>query len=169
MHNGPPHLAAAKGHFLGSIMACAPNTQYFDSEEEAIAASFSLGIKHCAVLQFLSQHHGITLSLRTLRKQMRCMSLRRHNSLKCSEEALREAVRTELCTSGRSVRYRQIWINQWVAHHISVPHSQTIAHYVLCCPLVRRLCMPLKAHANNKPHTITDTHTLNKQPKNVGC
>ena len=111
-------------------MAQALNAKHFDTVEEAIAAYFSLGLskdlwkvlglRHATIQQFLRQYHGIDMSLRTLRRRLCELNLKRHNAASCSDAALREAVRREIATSGGSIGYRQVWHNLRIKHQIHV-------------------------------------------------
>ena len=101
-------------------MAQALNAKHFDTVEEAIAAYFSLGLRHATIQQFLRQYHGIDMSLRTLRRRLCELNLKRHNAASCSDAALREAVRREIATSGGSIGYRQVWHNLPIKHQIHV-------------------------------------------------
>ena len=101
-------------------MAEALNGRDFETEEEAIVAYFSLGIRHEMILLYLRRFHGFDISLRTLRRRLSGLNLRRHNAASCSDDVLREAVRRELATSGGTMGYRQLWHILRVKHNIHV-------------------------------------------------
>ena len=89
-------------------MAEALNGRDFETEEEAIVAYFKLGIRHEMILLYLRRFHGFDISLRTLRRRLSGLNLRRHNAASCSDDMLREAVRRELATSGGTTGYCQL-------------------------------------------------------------
>jgi hypothetical protein len=96
----------------------------FETEEEALKAYFSLGITHEAIRNFLAEYHGIDWSLRTLRRRLSDLGLKRHQYSNCSPQSVEHAVRQEISESGGSVGYRQVWSNLRVKHHVIVSRSK---------------------------------------------
>ena len=102
----------------------------FSTAEEAIRAYLGLGLRHETIVNFLERHHGINLSLRTLRRRLRRLVLKWHNCTNCSDERLLHAVREELASSGQSLGYRHVWHNLRVKHGISVSRAK-VRHRVV--------------------------------------
>lgn len=99
------------------------------SEDELIIGYFSLGFRHQSIQTFLAECHNVDMSIRTLRRRLAILDLKRHNVMNCSEESLRSAIRSELARSRGTIGYRQIWHNLRVKHHITVPRRKVGTSY----------------------------------------
>ena len=87
---------------------------------ELISHYFHLGYEYEVILEFLSQCHDISLSMRSLKRRLRGYSLRR-NANDVDEQRLRNIIRSELKFSGGSLVYRAVWQSLRLEHKVHVP------------------------------------------------
>ena len=85
--------------------------QQTTSCEELITCYFSQGITREKILLFLDKYHGLKMSLRTLKRKLSDLGLRRKNSI-ANLEVVRDRIRKELDDPGSSGCYRSIWHSQ---------------------------------------------------------
>ena len=76
-------LHRVKNHVEKYRMAEALNGRHFETEEEAIVAYFSLGIRHETILLYLRRFHGFDISLRTLPRRLSELNL--HEKAQCCQ------------------------------------------------------------------------------------
>lgn len=68
---------------------------------------FNLGMKYAEIVAFLSSYHGITLSVRQLKRVLKQLG-RSRRKLKSSIDEVIDSVEQELSESGASIGYRQM-------------------------------------------------------------
>ena len=92
-----------------------------ESEKEIIETYFFAGYDYETILCFLSKHHGIHMSLSTLKRRLNRYELRRRTGEEVSDDELTEIIRKELdgpsCVSG----YRTLW------HTIRLKYGMCVA------------------------------------------
>ena len=96
------------GPFLEIVMALTSIHQDFVSEEEAISAYFSFGVTHEIMRCFLKEFHDIGISIRTLRRRLQQLGLKRQKHISYLQESLIRAVQCELESSDKTTGYRPI-------------------------------------------------------------
>ncbi len=87
------------------------------TEEEIIRHYFHRGFSFDVILDFLCKHHGISISLRTLKRRLQKYGLKKR---KCNidEETVRNLVRSEMANAGEQSGYRTIWHALRLIHNI---------------------------------------------------
>ena len=74
---------------------CGNCGKLLDYETLAVRSYFSQGYTYNAILMFLSEYHGINMSLRTLRNKLKGLGLQRRNMV-TDEAHVRQRIREEL-------------------------------------------------------------------------
>ncbi|CAB4042456.1 Hypothetical predicted protein, partial [Paramuricea clavata] len=92
-----------------------------DTEKEIIQHYFHRGFPYDVILDFLSKH-GISISLRTLKRRLQKYGLRKRNS-DVDEETVRNLVRSEMANAGEQSGYRTIWHALRLIHNIHPPRT----------------------------------------------
>ena len=70
----------------------------------------------------MSKHHGISISLRTLKRRLQKFGLKKRNS-GVDEETVRNLVRSEMVNAGEQSGYRTIWHALRLIHKIHPPRA----------------------------------------------
>ena len=84
--------------FLGHEISC----------EELITRYFRQGFVYEKILLFLSNYHGIHMSLRTLKAKLKSLGLQRRSNA-ADMDVLRDRIQRELDGPGNSAGYRSVW------------------------------------------------------------
>ena len=95
------------------------------AEREIITQYFHLGYSNSIIKDFLSNYHGIEMSLRTLKRRLQDFGLRRNSNVNENDELrIREVIENEISNgSGASLGYRSIWHVLRLQYHIHVPRQ----------------------------------------------
>ena len=91
-----------------------------DNEREMIEYYFHCGYENNVILDFLSIHHGLNMSLSTLKRRLREYGLRRHQ-LQFDEQMVRNLIEVESNGPGELRGYRAIWHALRIKHHVHAP------------------------------------------------
>ena len=91
--------------------------------KEIIEYYFHCGYENKIILEFLAIHHGINISLSTLKRRLREYGLRRRN-LELDEQMIRNLIEIETNGPGELRGYRAIWHALRIKHHIHVPRQE---------------------------------------------
>eukprot|EP00794_Sanderia_malayensis_P013171 gene13171-14521_t len=94
------------------------------SERELITTYFHSGYPNEVIRSFLEKHHGISMSLSTLKRRLRDFGLSRRNNGQVNVDEVRQIIRQELSGSGRLLGYRSIWHSLRLEHHIHFPRRR---------------------------------------------
>lgn len=92
------------------------------AEKKIIHHYFHRGFSYDVILDFLSKHHGISISLRTLKRRLQEYGLNKRNS-GVDEETVRNLVRSEMANAGEQSGYRTIWHALRLFHNIHPPRT----------------------------------------------
>ena len=84
---------------------------------------FHLGYENNVILDFLNHHHGIRISLSTLKRRLQDYGLTRRG-MNIEEQRLREIIQQEIAGPGVLLGYRAVWHSLRLNHHIHVPRQQ---------------------------------------------
>lgn len=93
------------------------------SEREIIEYYFHCGYENKIILDFLATHHGINISLSTLKRRLREYGLRRRN-LQFDEQMIRNLIERESQGPNELRGYRAVWHSLRIKHHIHVPRRK---------------------------------------------
>ena len=93
------------------------------AEREIITHYFHLGYPNEVIREFLSNYHGITMSLRTLKRRLRDFNLRSNGNMNEDvQERIREVIESEISSgSGASLGYRSMSHLLRLQYHVHVP------------------------------------------------
>ena len=92
------------------------------AEKEIIQHYFHKGFSYDVILDFLSKH-GISISLRTLKRRLKEYGLKKINNHVVDEEAVRQLVKSEMSHAGEQSGYRTIWHALRLFHNIHPPRA----------------------------------------------
>ena len=94
----------------------------FADEKEAITHYFRRGYKYETIILFLSEYHGISLSLRTLKRRLKEYKLdkRSHST---SEDTVCQIIQDEIQGPSSSLGYRGMWNKLRTSYGITVPRD----------------------------------------------
>lgn len=96
----------------------------FLSDDEAISAYFALGYNYVSIVEFLSSHHNIDISLRTLKRRLRTLQLRRRRTeWEQDINRIRQLVIHEIQSASQYVGYRTITSILSRKYNIRVPRT----------------------------------------------
>ena len=84
---------------------------------------FHQGYEYQVILDFLSLHHGITISLSTLKRRLRDYQLKKQQRV-VDEQELRDIVQQEISGPGVLLGYIAVWHSLRLIHHIIVPRRK---------------------------------------------
>ena len=84
---------------------------------------FHRGYENKVILDFLNRHHGITISISTLKRRLRDYGLRRRG-VNVEEDQLENVIRQEMSGPGELRGYRAIWHSLRLNHQIHVPRGR---------------------------------------------
>lgn len=89
-------------------------------ERELIEHYFHIGYSYEVIVDFLKKHHGLNMSLSSLKRRLRKYGLKKRNS--CVDETIiRNLVRVEMANAGEQSGYRTIWHALRLIHHVHPP------------------------------------------------
>ena len=91
------------------------------SERELVSSYFHSGYSNEIIREFLERHHGISMSLSTLKRRLRDFGLSRQSGNRADTDRVRQIIEEELNGSGRLLGYRSIWHSLRLEHHIHYP------------------------------------------------
>ena len=104
-----------------SSTACETNVE---SEKEVIESYFYAGYEYETILAFLNKHHGISMSMSTLKRRLNNYQLKRRNAEEVNIEDVKYIIRKELdgpsCISG----YRTLWHILLIKYETCVPRDR---------------------------------------------
>jgi hypothetical protein len=93
-----------------------------DEQRNYIEYYFHLGYKYEDIVNLLNIYHGISMSVRTLKRRLLQYDLRKKN-LNINEQELRTIIRKEIEGVGQLSGYRKIWHLLRINHHIHAPRK----------------------------------------------
>jgi hypothetical protein len=93
-----------------------------DHEREVIAYYFNCGYTHEVIIDLMKKHHGISISLRTLKRQLKDYDLKRKNVM-IDEESVRNLIKIEMANAGEQSGYRAIWHALRLIHKVHPPRD----------------------------------------------
>eukprot|EP00794_Sanderia_malayensis_P012516 gene12516-13800_t len=94
------------------------------SERELITTYFHSGYPNEVIRFFLEKHHGISMSLSTLKRRLCDFGLSRRNNGQVNVDEVRQIIRQELNGSGHLLGYRSIWHSLRLEHHMHFPRRR---------------------------------------------
>ena len=106
-------------------------------EKDIIQYYFHRGFTYEVILDFLQTHHGISISLRTLKRKLDKYGLKRRNNC-IDDDTIRNLIKIEIANAGEQSGYRTIWHALRLVHNVHVPRD-----------LVARLLKELDPEASN--------------------
>ena len=114
------HESSSGDMFCQSCGGKIPSTE----DERVITHYFRKGYSYKTILQFLQEHHGFKMSLRTLKTRLKQFGLQRKNNL--TNELTRRmklAIVDELQGPGGKSGYRSMWDRLRLFHGTTVPRN----------------------------------------------
>lgn len=94
----------------------------FLDEREAIEYYFHFGYNYDVIRDLLELHHGITMSVRTLKRRLQGYNLARKDR-EIDEDVLMNIIRDEMQGPGQLVGYRRMWHILKMKYHLHMPRS----------------------------------------------
>ena len=96
-------------------------------EEDIIKHYFHRGFTYEVIVDFLQKHHGITISLRTLKRRLDKCGLKRRNNV-IDDGTVRNFIKIEMANAGEQSGYRTIWHALRLVHNVHVPRDLVARH-----------------------------------------
>jgi len=93
-----------------------------DSEEEIIEYYFRRGFQYSTILCFLTRKHNINMSLRTLKRRLSALNLKKRDD-NINLGQLRQIIRTEIQGPSCQLGYRGMWNKLRTTYNITVPRD----------------------------------------------
>ena len=93
-----------------------------DEERNYIEYYFHLGYKYEDIVKLLGIYHGVSMTVRTLRRKLQKYNLKKKN-VNTDEQELRTIIQQEIEGAGRLAGYRKIWHVLRIKHHIHAPRK----------------------------------------------
>ena len=93
-----------------------------DEEKNFIEYYFHLGYKYNDIVNLLDVYHGVTMSVRTLKRRLQGYGLKKKN-VSNDEQELVDIVKKEMEGTGQLSGYRKIWHLLRINHHIHAPRK----------------------------------------------
>ena len=100
----------------------AANQPPLDHQKEVIAYYFNCGYTYDVIIDFMNRHHGISISLRTLKRRLKEYDLKRKNVM-IDEESVRNLIKIEMANAGEQSGYRAIWHALRLIHKVHPPRD----------------------------------------------
>ena len=94
------------------------------TEDELISYYFKGGFKYNVIVKFLEEFHGITMSLRTLKRRLCNLNLRKNDDV--SDHVIKEIIRREIQGPGCLKGYRSMWHHLRSTYSISSPRNKVM-------------------------------------------
>lgn len=91
-------------------------------ERELIEYYFNCGYSYAVILEFLGKYHGISISLRTLKRRLNAYGLKKKEHV-VDVARVRELVKDEMAHAGAQSGYRSIWHALRHVHNIHPPRQ----------------------------------------------
>ena len=91
-------------------------------EKDIIQRYFNRGFTYEVILHFLQKHHGLSMSLRSLKRKLNKFGLKRRNNT-IDDETIRNLVKIEMENAGEQSGYRTIWHALRLVHNVHVPRD----------------------------------------------
>ena len=102
---------------------------YIDSEgsqaptdERELIDYFNCGYSYAVILEFLGKYHGISISLRTLKRRLNTYGLKKKEHV-VDVARVRDLVKVEMAHAGAKSGYRPIWHALRHVHNIHPPRQ----------------------------------------------
>jgi uncharacterized membrane protein len=93
-----------------------------DEERNYIEYYFHLGYKYEDIVKLLGIYHGVSMTVRTLKRKLQKYNLKKKN-VNTDEQELRTIIQQEIEGAGRLAGYRKIWHVLRIKHHIHAPRK----------------------------------------------
>lgn len=93
-----------------------------DEQRNYIEYYFHLGYKYEDIVNLLNIYHGISMSVRTLKRRLLKYDLKKKN-VNINEQELRNIIQKEIEGIGQLSGYRKIWHLIRINHHIHAPRK----------------------------------------------
>lgn len=114
-------------------------------ESVVIEKYFHLGYDYKTITDLLQVYHGITMSVRTLKRRLQSYNLVK-KKINVDEDLIRNIIRSEMQGPGQLAGYRKMWHILRIKHHVHVPRR-------LVAQILRELDPDAsKARKRNKVH-----------------
>ena len=95
-------------------------SEFSSTASEVIEKYFHLGYDYKTITNMLQVYHGITMSVRTLKRRLQSYNLvKRKNSV--NEDLIRNVIRREMQGPGQLAGYRKMWHILRIKHHVHAP------------------------------------------------
>lgn len=94
----------------------------FTTEREAVTHYFRRGFRYDTVISFLHEYHGISMSVRTLKRRLREYGLAKSDD-SISEETVRQIIEKEIKGPSSMLGYRGMWNKLRTSYNITVPRD----------------------------------------------
>ena len=91
-------------------------------EKNIIQCYFNCGFTYEVILHFLQKHHGLSISLRTLKRKLNKFGFKRRNNT-IDDETIRNLVKIEMENAGEQSGYRTIWHALRLVHKVHAPRD----------------------------------------------
>ena len=89
-------------------------------ESVVIEKYFHLGYDYKTITDLLQVYHGITMSVRTLKRRLQSYNLVK-KEINVDEDSVQNIVRIEMQGPGRLASYRKMWHILRLKHHVHAP------------------------------------------------
>ena len=96
-------------------------------ENVAIEKYFHLGYDYKTITDLLLVDHGITMSVRTLKRRLKSNNLGK-KKINVDEDLVRNIIRSEMQGPGHLAGYRTMWHILRIKHHVHTPRSVHVHH-----------------------------------------
>ena len=91
---------------------------------EVIKRYFHRGYPYDAIVGLLKKREGLQMCVRTLKRRLRCLGLKRKGNAKIMDDSeIRNVIREEMEGPGSLSGYRSIWHALRLRHHVHVPRN----------------------------------------------
>nr|XP_058963686.1 uncharacterized protein LOC131790490 [Pocillopora verrucosa] len=91
---------------------------------EVIKRYFHCGYPYDAIVGLLKKREGLQMCVRTLKRRLRCLGLKRKGNAKIMDDSeIRNVIREEMEGPGSLSAYRSIWHALRLRHHVHVPRN----------------------------------------------
>ena len=91
-------------------------------EKDIIQCYFNRGFTYEVILHFLQKYHGLSISLRTLKRKLNKFGFKRRNNT-IDDETIRNLVKIEMENAGEQSGYRTIWHALRLVHNVHAPRD----------------------------------------------
>ena len=112
-------------HECGSRIINQRNGDFENNLPNIIGSYFNRGYQYTEIVGLLEKYHGVTITLRTLKRKLREHSLRRRGN-NYDEVTVRELITRGMNDAGRLGGYRYMWYALRLRHHINIPRQVAV-------------------------------------------